>query len=86
MQEENRQRALKLIDEKYEIENRIQDFESVLRSNKVGLKSPLVDSEGYPRSDIDVHTIRSTRNSLYRLYNDLKEKENEIVRERKREG
>lgn len=27
----------------------------------VGLKEPLVDSEGYPRSDLDVAVVRSTR-------------------------
>ena len=30
----------------------------------VGLKGPLVDRDGYPRSDIDVYAVRVARNKI----------------------
>jgi hypothetical protein len=33
---------------------------------------PLVDAEGYPRSDIDVYQVRHARAGIYRLQNDHK--------------
>ena len=42
------------------------------------MQTPLVDSEGYPKADIDVYSIRNARAALIRLYNDLEGKRNEI--------
>merc|ERR1719189_1121095 len=36
------------------------------------MHEPLVDDEGYPRNDIDVHKVREGRNKLICLGNDLK--------------
>jgi 26S proteasome non-ATPase regulatory subunit 9 len=33
----------------------------------------LIDSEGFPRSDIDVHAVRNARNELIRMQNDHKD-------------
>lgn len=30
----------------------------------VGLNDPLIDSEGYPRTDIDLYRVRSLRSSI----------------------
>ncbi|KAI8900064.1 26S proteasome non-ATPase regulatory subunit 9 [Globomyces pollinis-pini] len=67
-----------LMTEKDKIESKIQDLESILRSANVGMKTPLIDEDGFPRSDIDVYTIRNTRAALVPLYNDLETKMNEI--------
>uniref|UniRef100_A0A2C9LWQ8 Nas2 N-terminal domain-containing protein n=1 Tax=Biomphalaria glabrata TaxID=6526 RepID=A0A2C9LWQ8_BIOGL len=51
---------------------------------KSGLNEPLVDSEGYPRSDIDVYSCRHARHQISCLQNDhlivMKEIEEELVR------
>merc|ERR1719225_1271394 len=36
------------------------------------MHEPLIDNEGYPRNDIDVHKVREGRNKLICLGNDLK--------------
>ena len=36
-----------------------------------GLKGPLVDSEGFPRADVDLHQIRSMRGRIAVLNTDL---------------
>ena len=76
--EKNKDAVQKLIKEKDEIECAIQDHESILRLNNVTMKTLLVDSEGYPRADVDVYSIRNSRVALIRLYNDLEAKRNEI--------
>lgn len=37
------------------------------------MHAPLVDNEGFPRSDIDVAGVRTARVSIIRLGNDLKD-------------
>ena len=44
----------------------------------MGMKEPLVDSSGFPRSDVDVHTIRTLRNQIVRLQNDHRQIMNDI--------
>lgn len=36
----------------------------LFQQGNVGTKEPLVDSEGYPRNDIDVYQVRIARNKL----------------------
>ncbi|XP_071958063.1 26S proteasome non-ATPase regulatory subunit 9-like [Antedon mediterranea] len=68
-----------LIVEKEEIEKEIKEFSEVLKSQKdVGMKSPLVDEEGYPRNDIDVYTVRTARQQIICLQNDHKAKMKDI--------
>ena len=72
------QETQKLISEKDKIESDIQEHEAILRQQKVDLKTPLIDAEGFPRADLDIYQITTARAALARLYNDLKEKMNEI--------
>jgi 26S proteasome regulatory subunit N4 len=68
----------RLVQEKKDIESKIQDFESILRSQNVGMKTALVDADGYPRGDIDIYAIKHARAALVPLYNDLAFKAVEI--------
>ncbi|GAA5852264.1 hypothetical protein JCM9279_002482 [Rhodotorula babjevae] len=45
----------------------------VLKTNNIDMHAPLVDNEGFPRSDIDVAGVRTARVSIIRLRNDLKD-------------
>ena len=38
----------------------------------VGIHSPLVDDEGYPRADIDVYRVRDLRKRWHEIQNDIK--------------
>lgn len=68
-----KEEALKLNDEKKKIESQISEWKSVLDGEKnVGMDGPLVDNEGYPRNDIDVHKIRIARQKIICLSNDHK--------------
>lgn len=42
-----------------------------LLKNKVTMNELLIDSEGFPRSDIDVYSIRTARQKIICLRNDL---------------
>ncbi|KAH9514894.1 26S proteasome non-ATPase regulatory subunit 9 [Bulinus truncatus] len=70
---------------KMEIESNIKEFMDLLQSQKgVGLNEPLVDSEGYPRSDVDVYSCRHARHQISCLQNDhqavMREIEEELVK------
>lgn len=62
-----------LIRRKEEIEAQIKANYGVLESLKgVGMNEPLVDSEGYPRSDVDLYQVRTARHNIVCLQNDHK--------------
>ncbi|KER33660.1 hypothetical protein T265_00546 [Opisthorchis viverrini] len=64
---------------KASLEKEIQTFSEVLEANgNVGLHAPLVDREGFPRSDIDLVAVRVARNNIIRLNNDHKQVMNEL--------
>ncbi|TGZ65517.1 hypothetical protein CRM22_005830 [Opisthorchis felineus] len=64
---------------KASLEREIQTFSEVLQANgNVGLHAPLVDREGFPRSDIDLVAVRVARNNIIRLNNDHKQVMNEL--------
>jgi len=44
---------------------------SILASNQSTLQSPLIDSEGFPRADIDIYAVRHARVRIIELRNDL---------------
>ncbi|CAB3229886.1 unnamed protein product [Arctia plantaginis] len=67
-----RDRVLKLIEEKDRIESEIRDQNAVLETNNVGMHDSLVDSEGFPRNDIDVYKVRHARHQIICLQNDHK--------------
>ncbi|KAL5284722.1 PSMD9 family protein [Megaselia abdita] len=67
-----RQQTLNLIAQKDKIEKQIAEFGIILQNNdNVGMHGPLVDLEGFPRNDIDVHQVRVARNQIICLQNDL---------------
>ncbi|CAG5049784.1 unnamed protein product [Parnassius apollo] len=67
-----RDRVMKLIEEKDRIESEIRDQTAILESNNVDMHVTLVDSEGFPRNDIDVYKVRHARHRIICLQNDHK--------------
>uniref|UniRef100_A0A2A4JFW9 26S proteasome non-ATPase regulatory subunit 9 n=1 Tax=Heliothis virescens TaxID=7102 RepID=A0A2A4JFW9_HELVI len=67
-----RDRVMKLIQDKDKIESEIREQTAVLETNNVGMHDPLVDSEGFPRNDIDVYKVRHARHRIICLQNDHK--------------
>nr|XP_054760549.1 26S proteasome non-ATPase regulatory subunit 9-like [Lytechinus pictus] len=62
-----------LIARKDEMEAEIKALFEVLESqNGVGMTGPLIDAEGYPRNDIDVYSVRTSRHKIICLQNDHK--------------
>ena len=62
-----------LILQKDEIEKQIMDLNDALScDNMGGTSTPVIDAEGFPRADIDVHTTLTLRNRLVHLNNDHK--------------
>ncbi|KAH9283746.1 26S proteasome non-ATPase regulatory subunit 9 [Echinococcus granulosus] len=56
------------------IVNEINTYTAVLEGNRnVGMHGPLLDSEGFPRSDIDVVAVRTARNRIICLNTDHNE-------------
>lgn len=56
---------------KEELEKNLSEYCSILESQgDVGLDEPLVDKDGYPRSDIDLVQVRQARHAIIRLQND----------------
>ncbi|KAK0095122.1 hypothetical protein PV326_009178 [Microctonus aethiopoides] len=53
--EEAKKEVLELMKEKDQIEAKLQELNVILNNNRVGMEDTLVDSEGYPRADIDVY-------------------------------
>ncbi|XP_073482894.1 26S proteasome non-ATPase regulatory subunit 9 [Aquarana catesbeiana] len=63
----------KLIAKKDELEAQIKAFYEVLEDQKsIGMDGPLVDIEGYPRTDVDLYQIRTARHNIVCLQNDHK--------------
>eukprot|EP00808_Paulinella_micropora_P005394 g31500.t1 len=58
---------LKLIKDKEQIEASIREFTPLSLPGE-----QLVDQEGFPRADVDVHGARIARNKLSMLHNDFK--------------
>ncbi|KAJ2654691.1 putative 26S proteasome regulatory subunit [Coemansia sp. RSA 1200] len=65
--------AQDLLKQKDALENEIRELELDLRSHGVTKTEALVDNEGFPRSDVDIGTIREIRRWLVYKQNDLKE-------------
>lgn len=64
--------AKDLIAKKDNIEQELRDLEERLVESGIGMQEPLVDNAGFPRSEIDVHSVRTDRNLVIRLRNDHK--------------
>ncbi|XP_045612882.1 26S proteasome non-ATPase regulatory subunit 9 isoform X1 [Procambarus clarkii] len=65
-----RESVMALIEEKEKLEQTLKELWDVLKSNNVGMTEPVIDSEGYPRSDIDVYQVRHARHQIKCLQND----------------
>ncbi|KAI0927158.1 hypothetical protein AcV5_007768 [Taiwanofungus camphoratus] len=60
-----------LMARKENIEAELDAQLSILKANSSTLNSPLLDPEGFPRSDIDVWAVRHARVRIIELRNDL---------------
>lgn len=68
-----KEEVLDLIKDKEKMEDELKTWLEVLDcQDNVGMEGELIDSEGYPRNDIDVHKVREARNKVICLRNDLK--------------
>ncbi len=56
-----RQRALNLAARRDELEKQMREQEAILRANDSTMATHLIDSEGFPRADIDVYAVRYAR-------------------------
>ncbi|XP_034941343.1 26S proteasome non-ATPase regulatory subunit 9 [Chelonus insularis] len=70
--ENAKKRVLELMKQKDEIEVTLRELKLILDTNHVGMNDSLVDSEGYPRADIDVYQVRHARHKIICLQNDHK--------------
>uniref|UniRef100_A0AC34QNQ0 Nas2 N-terminal domain-containing protein n=1 Tax=Panagrolaimus sp. JU765 TaxID=591449 RepID=A0AC34QNQ0_9BILA len=62
--------AKDLIAKRDQVDKEIEEHFTVLKNNGVDMKTALVDSEGFPRNDIDIYAIRDARVKIIRLQND----------------
>ncbi|XP_067671598.1 26S proteasome non-ATPase regulatory subunit 9-like [Haliotis asinina] len=71
-----------LMKRKDDLESQVKELHALLDSQKsVGTDGPLIDTEGFPRSDIDVYSVRHARHQIACLQNDHKEVMREIEEE-----
>lgn len=63
----------KLMATEKELLTELKDLEQQLQAQGVGMTEPLIDNEGFPRSDIDIPTIRLLRNRVHHVRNDHKD-------------
>ena len=58
-----------LVKRRDDMEQRFDELIASLQSTPVGLDESLVDRQGFPRSDVDVHQIRTWRHELACTWN-----------------
>ncbi|CAF9912934.1 MAG: putative 26S proteasome regulatory subunit [Heterodermia speciosa] len=63
---------LDLIADKDRVEGELKALMGVLQSHNANMTTPLTTFDGFPRSDLDVAQIRTTRARIIRLRNDYK--------------
>ncbi|KAF8503213.1 hypothetical protein BU17DRAFT_58549 [Hysterangium stoloniferum] len=63
--------AKNLISRKDAIQAELDSQYSILSANSSTLHTPLVDPQGFPRSDIDVYAVRHARVRIIELKNDM---------------
>ncbi|KAH9179110.1 hypothetical protein EDB89DRAFT_2111322 [Lactarius sanguifluus] len=74
------ERARELMASKDAIEVELEAQGSILRANNTDMRQPLVDREGFPRSDLDVWAVRHARVRIIELRNDLTALMDEIAK------
>ena len=65
-----REDVMRLIGRKESLEAELKALQEVL--GDAGMDQSLVDSEGYPRADVDVYQVRHARHDIRCKQNDLK--------------
>ncbi|GJJ77889.1 26S proteasome regulatory subunit N4 [Entomortierella parvispora] len=65
-------KAQALMKQKDDLEAEIKTLQDNLKAQKVGMSERLVDSSGFPRSDIDLVVVTTARSGIIKLQNDLK--------------
>ncbi|KAI8988879.1 hypothetical protein BDB01DRAFT_833915 [Pilobolus umbonatus] len=76
--EQKKQELQELIKKRDFIGNELSELQDVLKVAGVTMEESLTDKEGFPRSDIDIVSIRTTRRMIQRLRNDYKDLTNII--------
>ena len=71
-----REDVMRLMGRKESLEAELKALHEVL--GNAGMEQPLVDSEGYPRADVDVYQVRHARHDIRCKMNDLKSLMKEI--------
>ena len=59
-----REKVMEMMKQKEGLEEEIRALQEVLKSQGVDMEEPLVDAEGFPRSDIDVYQVRHARSNI----------------------
>lgn len=70
-----------LMTEKDRVQSELSALSSVLDSHGVNMRTSLTTFDGYPRDDIDIAQIRTTRARIIHLQNDLKDLYSKIEKE-----
>lgn len=70
--EQDKMSLMDLISKKERVEAELSALSSVLDSHGVNMNTSLTTFDGYPRDDLDVAQIRTTRARIIRLRNDYK--------------
>uniref|UniRef100_A0A6B2G879 Putative 26S proteasome non-ATPase regulatory subunit 9 (Trinotate prediction) n=1 Tax=Myxobolus squamalis TaxID=59785 RepID=A0A6B2G879_MYXSQ len=63
------------------IKKEIQENHSILEKNESNMHDKLVDKDGFPRNDLDLVAIRTARNKITCLSNDLEVLNEKIYKE-----
>ncbi|KAG8705840.1 putative 26S proteasome regulatory subunit [Ceratobasidium sp. 394] len=74
------ERALALMTERDQVDQQLQAHISTLTSHGVTMSTRLVDGQGFPRADLDLVAIRTTRVRVIELRNDRARLTDEIAR------
>ena len=74
------ERARALMARKDALEAELEAQGSILKANNTDMRQPLVDREGFPRSDLDVWAVRHARVRIIELRNDLTALMDEIAK------
>ncbi|KAH0542148.1 hypothetical protein FGG08_003448 [Glutinoglossum americanum] len=63
---------MQIIEKKQGVEAELKELSRVLESHNVDMSTPLTTPDGFPRADLDVTQIRTTRSRIIHIRNDYK--------------
>mmetsp|Transcript_16674 Transcript_16674/g.68276 ORF Transcript_16674/g.68276 Transcript_16674/m.68276 type:complete len:108 (+) Transcript_16674:88-411(+) len=76
-----REQVKRLMNNRDAVEAEIEALTSSLTADGMpGISGPLVDREGYPLADVNIHQVREWRQKLIQLHNDHKAITDQIER------